>query len=191
MKLSDIIAFIKGIDDTLGATWREWLPETLRDELRDHFGGTATDDDLERLLGILAVIKSDMIWYDEFIFEKAGHLICDNPIIFDSLQPLTPSEVIRAVHTLSALKEDMPFGHNVRGYIVGILIDKGITWVPDEWNLPEDINDWLEEVRPAEKLPQETLRSAYEKNKTYDFVEDHLSVVLARMIVVNEMIGKV
>ena len=191
MRISDIRKYITSFNDTFPPEWMEWLPETLRMELDERFGSSVTDDDLEVLLAILALLKADDAWFDEFVFEKVAHIVTDMPVLFDRIEPLAPSQVVRSVMVMKDLRDGMSLGHNVKAYIVAVMLKSGITWVPDEWGLPEDLNEWLAEERKPESLVPSELDSAYGTRKTWEFEETHLSYVITQMIVVDEAVGLV
>ncbi len=191
MRISDIRKYISSLNETFSPGGMDWLPETLEMELHDRFGSQVTDDDLEFLLTILALLKADDAWHDELVFEKVSHIISGVPASFDRIEPLAPSQAVRGILVMKDLREGMPFGHNIRAYITAVMLSSGITWVPDDWSLPEGINEMLAEERSQESLAPGVLSEAYEQRKSFDFEETHLSYVIAQMIVVDEMIGLV
>lgn len=148
--------------------WLEWSPETLRLEIKDDFNVEVTDDGIDKIMAVIAVLTTDSFYRDLPRFIELCNVFADaefNPMVFD---PADAWEIAWAITEVSLLDPpedpEHAFSDEIRRYIGKMVQEAGFVNPPDVLRLaiidehnPDPVADFSDDP---------TMYSAFWKNQS-------------------------
>lgn len=118
----------------------EWEIEVIRQEIDKRIEGEISEFNFDKLNAAMTVLVTDRYENDWFAFEVINHLLCNQPVDTESLDPLEAEELVAGLAEALLIKEStvseddkelVNFSDEVRAYAGLIFRDYGMTKAPD------------------------------------------------------------
>ena len=125
--------------DEFGTDAFAWEPETIRLQLRDVYGVDVPQVNMDKLLGLITALKTNLFYIDIDAFTHITNALNDSRSDFNTFDPVDPDEAAWAV--TEVLLNDPPapeenvndrFSPEIRKYIGAILDQDKILQPPDQ-----------------------------------------------------------
>lgn len=114
-----------------GPQYLAWEPETIWSELQTITGVAPSHLNRTKINACRTIHIADTVFTDWLTFEKVINALNSIPIMFDTMQKPSPSALAHGVWIILKLRTQ-PFSPEVQKYMLGVLLDAGICFPPDE-----------------------------------------------------------
>lgn len=114
----------------------QWTPQTLRYEIEQTWDVQLPQENLDKLMAAISIVKTDFFFKDEDRFIKLCNILSGSsfdPTVFDPADSVECAWGITEALLLSPPDEDdpEPFSDNVRRYVGFVLREEGYVTAPD------------------------------------------------------------
>lgn len=124
--------------DKFDDNWLGWEPETLERALLS-VSVDPTPKLLEKIMCLQALLLTDAIYNDCFVFEKAVCLFNNYPARFNQFQQISAGDIMSAIEEMEKIRNRDVFSDEVLEYIADVFKEDGIDQFPTSLFKPEEI----------------------------------------------------
>jgi hypothetical protein len=118
------------LDDLTGEEWRDWEPETIRDELEKEASGDVSDVVMNKVMAIKIAINRPQAFYDDWVaMEKMSAAFNDVSPTMGVIEDMPVEWLSNSVAVMSKIAGG-DFSNEVESYVAARLFDSGYVIAP-------------------------------------------------------------
>lgn len=119
-------AFARAMSAQHSQEWLSWTPSATEAVLIKNFGYDPTPTEIDKIESLKEVLRSDRVFSDALVFEKAVLAFNDEPVDFEVWQAASPKEIALGLKMIRAFAGEQDFGREVRAYVAASLLENDI-----------------------------------------------------------------
>lgn len=135
------------LNENYGFDWHDWESETLWQTLHMERGIEPTEEVKNLVQALQVICKTNFPFEDFSTFENVAHALNMNPVHFDTMQPLEPTEIALTIKVLQTIRPKEEFEDDVLGYIAACCLEAGLVALPTDL-FPEGCQEFLDKMSP-------------------------------------------
>jgi len=116
--------------EKFGASWMEWEPTTLKQEILDTFKATSiSEQNWQKIQAVRTLTSTVGFWKEWHIFEKIIQALNNNIPRFDIAQRCTLSQLMAGVDIANTIRKEV-YNDEPQRYVAACALDEGVTYLP-------------------------------------------------------------
>jgi len=125
------LKLVAELEDTLGADWSEWEPETIRESIVKEAGVDPSDDVMSKIMAVKIIMRRPEAFFDDWqSMEKISVALNDRSPMMGAIEDVPIEWLSNAVSIVGRLVGPADFGPEVSKYAAARLYDQGYVVAP-------------------------------------------------------------